>query len=91
MSGGEIVNVQGVDDGTCYSSSEMLQSYRYVGAGTLPGASASVNQWHNSLDEPTQQLGGGAGGKQAGRRDGRNRSRQASPRASGFGCNEKFG
>ena len=55
MTGGEVVTAQGVDAGTCYSSGEFLQTYRYVGAVARPATNGS---WGHSLDAPTQQVGG---------------------------------
>ena len=58
MTGGEVVTVLGADAGTCYSSSEMLQAYRYVGAGTGRTTQVPTNPWHSALDEPTTHSSG---------------------------------
>ena len=57
MTGGEVITVQGVDEGNCYSSGEYLQTYRYAGAGA--GASQGTgNRPFDSLNAPTRQVGG---------------------------------
>ena len=60
MHGGEVLTVQGVDEGSCYSSGELLQTYRCVASGAAAEAPPSAGKWHSVLEDPSTHAGGGS-------------------------------